>query len=153
MIPQRLFRCAHPFVCSPFQATRVNIWVKMRELTKLPNCLFSAQKCPIIIFRILTSLEKCAGHKFVKRALGDVQIALDKIGKVLPIRVSTPMASGYRPFILMRKRSMVLSGMLSALRDSSAISTARVSPLQKIGVPSTRAGSWHELWLFKPSLS
>jgi hypothetical protein len=36
---------------------------------------------------------------YIRQALRDVQIELDKTGKVLPTRVMTPMTAGYRPEI------------------------------------------------------
>jgi hypothetical protein len=35
--------------------------------------------------------------KYTKRAIADVEVELDAIGKRLPTKVTTPLASGYRP--------------------------------------------------------
>ena len=35
--------------------------------------------------------------KYTKRAISDVELELDAIGKRLPSKASTPLTSGYRP--------------------------------------------------------
>ena len=62
-----------------------------------------------------------ASTKYTKRAIADLEVELDAIGKRLPTKVTTPLASGYRPEIdqsveLNPERQNYFQGLIGVLR-------------------------------------
>jgi hypothetical protein len=88
-----------------------------------------------------------SSDKYVKRALGDVQIELDRIGKVLPTRVSTPMVPGYRPEIdgtpeLASRQASYYQGLIGILRWT--VELGRIDILIDVAMLSSHAAAPRE---------
>ena len=62
-----------------------------------------------------------ASTKYTKRAIADLEVELDKIGKRLPTKTTTPLISGYRPELdqtqeLNAERQNYYQGLVGVLR-------------------------------------
>lgn len=77
---------------------------------------------------------------YIKRSIADVETELTKVGKKLPTKVKTPMASGYRPEIdqtpeLDERRATYYQGLIGILRWACEL--GRIDMLCEVGMLSS----------------